>query len=243
MPARRSSSARLRFSLACVVGGVAASAVFARTMFGGSFDPLVPEALGGVYDAQARSLFHGHWDVPKLAVTFERFTVGGRYYTYFGPWPAILRMPVLALTDAFDGRLSRLSMFLAFMVLVGFSGRIAWQARVAVRGDRPVGWRSFIAAAGFVFVVGCGSSALFLASRAYVYHEAILWATAWTVASFSFVVAYLARGRGWSLVGACLTATLAMLSRPSVGLGPVIALALLLAVRVVQRVSDEYARR
>jgi hypothetical protein len=224
--------------VACGVGGLCAAAVFAWVVFGGRVDPLAMEALGGFYDAQARSLLHGHWDVSAAAVSFERFTVHGRYYMYFGPWPAVLRTPVVAFTHEFDGRLSRVSMLLAFVVLVGFAGRLAWQARVALRGTSPIGWRGLLAASGFVFVVGCGSSALFLASRAFVYHEAILWAASWSVAAFSCIVAYLTSGRGWSLVWACVTATLALLSRPSVGLGPVMALGLVLAVRVVQRLGD-----
>ena len=29
----------------------------------------------------------------------------GRTFTYFGPVPALLRIPIVAVTDAFDGRL------------------------------------------------------------------------------------------------------------------------------------------
>jgi hypothetical protein len=236
VPAGVEVSSRARFTWACLAGGVGAAAVFAWVVFGGRADALRPEPLSAFYDAQARSLLHGHWDTPAAPLSFERFTVDGKYFTYFGPWPALLRMPVIAFTEAFDGRLSRVSMLLAFVVLLAFAGRVAWQARTVVRGDAPLGWRSLLAAGGFVFVAGCGSAALFLGSRGFVYHEAILWAIAWSLAAFSFAVSYLLTGRGWSLVGASIAATLAMLSRPSVGLGPVFALGLLLAVRAAQRV-------
>src|SRR5438876_2707745 len=127
-------SVRARFVAACTAGGICATAVFTWVTFVGRADPLAPAALGSVYDAQARSLLHGHWDVPASALLFERFKVGGKFYAYFGPWPAVLRMPVVAFTDAFDGRLSRVSMLLAFAVLLGFRGRIDWQARKYVRG-------------------------------------------------------------------------------------------------------------
>ena len=195
-----------------------------------------PSPSSAFYEAQARSLLHGHWNTPSAPLSFERFTVDGKYFTYFGPWPAVLRMPIVAFTREFDGRLSRVSMLLAFMVLLAFAARVAWQARLVVRGDTPLGWRSMLATGAFVFVAGCGSVALFLGSRGFVYHEAILWAVAWSLAAFSFVVAYLLSGRGWSLVGASIGAALAMLSRPSVGLGPVFALGLILAVRTLQRV-------
>jgi len=223
---------------ACTAGGICATAVFTWVTFVGRADPLAPAALGSVYDAQARSLLHGHWDVPASALLFERFKVGGKFYAYFGPWPAVLRMPVVAFTDAFDGRLSRVSMLLAFAVLLAFAGRTAWQARTVVRGPGPVGWRTLLAAGSFVFLTGCGSTALFLGSQAIVHHEAMLWGIAWSVAALSFVVAHLLHGRTSSLVWASVTATLAMMSRPSVGFGPVLALGLLIAVRLFQRVAD-----
>jgi hypothetical protein len=144
-------------------------------------------------------------------------------------------MPFVLFTDEFDGRLSRVSMLLAFGLLLAFSARVAWQARVAVRGNTAIGWRSLVAGGGFVFLVGCGSTALFDASRAWVYHEAILWAAAWSVASFAMLLEYLHSNRGWSLVWASTFAMFALLSRQSVGLGPVFALGLLLVVRIVQR--------
>ena len=35
------------------------------------------------------------------------FVIDGRSYLYFPPGPAIARMPILAVTDAYDGELSR----------------------------------------------------------------------------------------------------------------------------------------
>ena len=209
-----------RFIVASAVGGFCATAIFAWMLLVGRADLFAHEVLGEAYDAQARSLLHGHWDVPASVISFERFAINGRFYMYFGPWPAILRMPFIAFTHELDGRLSRLSMLLAFGVLLAFTARIAWQARLGLRGNAPMGWRSLVATGGFVFVVGGGSTALFLASRAWVYHEAILWAAAWSVASFSFLVDHLRSGRRSSVVWASGAAALALLSRPSTGLGP-----------------------
>jgi hypothetical protein len=237
---------RRRFFVACAAGGVVAAAVFAWVVFQGRRDVLAPEApevLGGFYDAQARGLLHGHWDVPAKALSFERFTIDGRYYMYFGPWPAVLRMPIIAFTDDYDGRLSRLSMLLAFVILLVFAARLAWQARTLLQGEGPVSRATLISASGFVFIVGCGSTTLFLAARAWVYYEAILWGIAWAVASFSFLVAYLVTPRARHLAWAGVTATLALLSRASVGVGPVIALAAVLAVQVTHRIAATWRRR
>ena len=230
-------SPRSRFFVACAIGGLVATVVFAWMITLGSGHFFGRDPFGGFYDAQARSLLHGHWDIPANAALFERFKLDGRYYMYFGPWPALLRMPIIAFTRDLDGRLTRLSMLVAFMVLLVFAARLAWRACVLVRGDRPPTRATFLAAGGFVFATGCGTPALFLASRAWVYDEAILWAVAWAVVSLYFFIAYLIEPRRRHLAWACATATLALLSRASVGGVPVVAFGLLLALQVIRRVT------
>jgi len=236
-------SSRARFLAACAVGGFAATVVFSWFVFFGSRDVFAPDTFSNFYDVQAHSLLGGHWDLPAKVLAFERFNVGGRYYTYFGPWPALLRMPVAVFTDQMDGRLSRVSMLLGFVVFLVFVARVAWQARTLVRGEGPPSRLALFGASGFVFVAGCASSMLFLASRVWVYHEAILWGVAWSVAAFSFLISYLVAGRGRDLVWVGLTATLAMLSRASVGIGPVLALGAILVVHLAHRVVVWSRRR
>ncbi len=65
------------------------------------------------YDIQARALLHGHVDVPAGSLGIEAFVEGSRHYMYFPPGPAFLRMPIFAITDSLDGRLTPLSMLLA----------------------------------------------------------------------------------------------------------------------------------
>ena len=79
---KRGRTSRASFAWACATGGACATAVFTWIAFAGKADPLASETLGSVYDAQARSLLHGHWDVPAFALGFERFNVGGKFYAY-----------------------------------------------------------------------------------------------------------------------------------------------------------------
>src|SRR6266404_499333 len=48
-----------------------------------------PEDFCGFYDALARSILHGHLDVPRDAIGVEAFTFEGRAYGYFGIRPAL----------------------------------------------------------------------------------------------------------------------------------------------------------
>src|SRR4029079_1905943 len=76
-------------------------------------------------------------------------------------------------------------------------------------------------------VLGGGSVVLFLANRPFVYHEAILWGIALSLAAYDQITAYSLAPNGRRLIWASLLATGAFLSRGSIGLGPVVALALL----------------
>jgi hypothetical protein len=234
----RIQTPRARFLLAGAVGGLGAFCVFAWFVLAGRLDPLRQESLANFYEVQARSWLHGRWDAGPGDFLFERFNVDGRYYTYFGPAPALLRVPVVLFTDSLDGRLSRLSMMLAFAVLLVASATLAWQARRCLRGDGPPRRAGLVATGAFVFLSGTATTALFMGAKAWVYHEAILWGAAWSVASFSFLVAYLMAPSRRLIVGASATATLAFLSRGSVGLGPVAALAIVAGVQLLVRLRD-----
>ena len=223
---------RARFFAAGTVGGALAFVVFAWFALAGKLDPLRRESLANFYEVQARAWLHGRWDAGPGDFLFERFNVHGRFFTYFGPAPALLRLPVVLFTHSLDGRLSRVSMMLAFGVLLVASTALAWQGRRVVRGDGPPTRGTLVAAAGFVFLSGCGTTALFMAAKTWVYTEAILWGAAWAVASFSFLIAYLVAPSRRLLVGASATAALAFLSRGSVGVGPVFALGLVFGARL-----------
>jgi hypothetical protein len=236
-------SPRAHFYRACAIGGAAATAEFAWFLLKGRADLLARGFYSNFYDAQAHSLLHGHWDIPAHELFFERFNIGGKFYMYHGPWPALLRLPIAAVTDRYDGRLSAVSMLLGFTVMLVFVARIAWQARVLVRGSGPPARAALVAAGGFVFLVGCGSPALFLSSETWVYHEAILWGVAWALASYSFLISYLTEHRTTWIILAGVSAALALLSRGSVGVGPVLAVAGVLVVVAATRLHDATRRR
>ena len=221
------STTRSRFFSAGAAGGLPAFVLFAWFALAGQLDLFRTESLANFYEVQARAWLHGRWDAGPGDFLFERFNVSGRFFTYFGPAPSFLRLPVVLFTDSFDGRLSRVSMMLAFLVLLAGSTVLCWQARVLLRGSGPATRSGMIATAAFVFLSGCGTTALFLAAKTWVYHEAILWGVALSVVSYAFFIAYLRDPRTRFLIWASATAALAFLSRGSVGIGPVLAIGVL----------------
>jgi hypothetical protein len=226
-----------RFRAACLVGALAATVVFGWVLFLGRVGLADERPAGDFYDAQARALFDGRWDLRPEVLSIEAFVVDGKTYTYFGPVPALLRMPVLAVTDRFDGRLTQVSMLGAFAVTMVGVSLLAWRVRTLVRGDDPVHRREAIITSLFVFGLGAGSIVLYLASQAVVYHEAILWGIALSLLAYHSILGWLVRPARRTLLLASVFASLAFLTRASVGLGPVAALGLAFAVVAAAAIS------
>ncbi len=236
-------SPRARFTIASTVGAVIGGLWFVWMLTEGTFDLFAWHPVADFYDAQAHALLDGRLDVPAAVMGIEGFVVDGKTYMYQGPAPAFVRLPIALLTHELDGRLSRVAMLIAFVIAMVASLRILWQVRVRIRGDAPLPIVEAVLVGGWSFVLAGGSTLLFTASRAYVYHESLLWAVAFALLTFDQLVAFGQRPTRGRLGAAGAFATLAMLSRASVGLGAVAALGLLAMVAVVRRVRARRSQR
>lgn len=232
------SDAGRAFRRAWATGAGLATVLFVGVLTNGFGDPFRRVSLNGnFYEAQARALLHGRLALQPRTLGIEGFVHDGRTYTYFPPFPALLRLPVVAATTALDARLGAVSMTAAFVVALVGAGVLVRRVRTLVRGDVPLGRLEWIATAAFALAIGAGSPLMFTAGRPWVYHEASLWALALALCAFDQVVALLDRPGAGRLVRAGAFATLATLSRFTVGAGPALALGLVLAVVVVTRLA------
>jgi hypothetical protein len=223
-----------RLRLAWAAGAVPVVIGFAWLIMAGSWSPLQHQYFDDFYDHQARAFLDGRWDVPRDAVGFEGFLIDGKTYIYFGPGPALLRLPVLAATDRLDGQLTTVSMMVAMVVLVVAAHRLSVTVRTIVRGAAPVGRREVIATAGLAVAVLAGPP-LWLASVATVFHEAILWGLAFAVAALDAAGRWVLRPTAVRLVVVVVAATGAVLSRQTLGMGVLTGLWLLVAVALAGR--------
>jgi len=218
--------------------GVASTVVFTWMVTLGRWDLFQERAFSGMLDVQARALLDGHLWVPDGSLGFEGFVVDGRTYAYFGVFPSILRIPVFLVTDRLDGRLTAASMLLAFVLAQVAVTRLVSGLHRLVRPGAAWTRGGLVVAVALVAAVGLGSNLLYLASGAWVYHEATLWGVAAVLASFAAIVAWAADPRGRHLVAAGAWGLVAWTSRGSVGLGPSVALGLLaLAVLFPSRLT------
>jgi hypothetical protein len=219
------AGSRRRYRAGAAAGIAAATVCFTWLITGGTFQLLQRNLYANFYDVQARALLHGHFAMPASTLTVEGIREGSRTYMYYGPVPALLRMPVLLFTHRFDGRLTVCSMLLGFVVALVFVARLGWRIR-ALTTTAGVSVAESVLTGVVLFVAGVGSSLFFLGSDALIYHEAELWGAALALGSLDFLVAWIAVPSAGALVASGLFATLSILTRGSVGAGPVAALGL-----------------
>jgi len=237
------TSVRRRFVRASAIGGVLAVVLFLWLLTRGTFNLFEWQRVGEFYDQQAHSLLHGHFSVNADYLGIEAFTVNGTSNIYQGPVPAILRLPIVAVAGgSLDGRLTQLSMLVAFAVAIVFAVRLHWKARQALRGDAPMtGGEAFLVGL-FTFALAGGSSLLFEASRAWVYHEAAIWGAAFALASIDAMAGYVRRPTLGRLAWVVLFAATTLLTRASIGMGPVVGLGLLFVGAVAVRAARRWRR-
>jgi hypothetical protein len=180
-------------------------------------DLLGSRVFSNFYDLQARALLDGHFDVPAESLGIEAFVVGGKHYLYFPPGPALLRMPLLAVTDRFDGRLTTVSMLLAWMVTALLFSLLIWRVRGLLRPGAPLGrWEA--ATYGLLLIAGtAGSTVLFLGSIPWVYHEAYAWAIPMALGSAFALLGVIEHPSTAGLVATGAFTTGAVLSRTTAG--------------------------
>jgi hypothetical protein len=197
------------------VGVTALSTVlFAGMITNSTFRFLQTEELATFYDYQMASLLDGHLDVPDDAIGGEAFVFAGKIYGYFGPTPALLRLPFALFGFAF-GELSRSYMVAYFVAALVATYLIFLHARQRIGGS---GNPSPIAVILLVGHVALGSTLFFFASRAYVFHEAILCGATFALFSCYFSLLHLAAGSAGAWRWALLCGVLSLHARPPTGL-------------------------
>ncbi len=183
----RSVSRQRRELVATAVGLVLGGVAYLLALFDYRFDPTRTAVRLGYgsnfFDIQAAALLDGRIDVPADSLGIEGFVVGGKTYMYFPPFPALIRIPVMLVTRAFDGRLSIVSMALGWVVFAIMAARLMWLVRGIVARGRPTTRFEAVAASVFLVAATGGTVLTFDASLPWVYHEVYVWAVALVVGS------------------------------------------------------------
>ena len=187
------------------------------------------------YDEQARAFLRGRLDVDPNVPGPEGFLIDGRTYLYYGPFLAVVRLPFALVGDVFVGRLVRVSMLVAYVVLCFWSARLARVGLAVARpriGDRTRRWGTAVFVAAVAF-----SPALFASGWITVYHETELWALTLAVVAITSTLEWAASGYAeWRpLAWAAASTFAATMTRAPIGLGVALGLGVCGVVLVVRR--------
>ena len=189
----------------------------------------VKEVLGRAYDSQAEHFLRGNVDVDVEAIGHEAMIVNGKVRMYFGPFPALLRIPLNFVYPAGHGKWSRISGFCAGIIaLFAFAGLVRMALKSSPLSSRARNWLGNACVIGFAF----GSPLLLLLGNLSIYDEAIIWGLALSLGAIFFVFRSRKAEGGFltrALLGFSLCAGGALLSRVTFG-APLILMAPLLAV-------------
>ena len=168
------------------------------TMTGGR-DIFVKEVLSDAYDSQAEHFLRGDVGVDSAALAHETMIVNGKVRMYFGPFPALLRVPLNFIYPAGHGKWSRTSGFCAGVIaLFAFAGLVRTALRSSPLSSRARNWIGNACMIGF----GLGSPLLLLLGNLSIYDEAIIWGFSWSLAALYFAC------RSRKTEGAALTRSL-----------------------------------
>ena len=178
------------------------------------------------YDEQARAFWRGRLAVDPAIPGPEGFVVDGRTYLYYGPFLSVVRMPLMLFGDLFVGRLVRVSMLIAVVVLCRWSARLARAGRAVIRSATPAITVDDRWAIGLFTAAVAFSPALFAAGWISVYNETELWALTLAVIGLALIAEWAASGfvDRRLLLGASAAALAATLTRAPIGFGVSLAL-------------------
>jgi hypothetical protein len=206
---------------------IAATVLFTLVLTGGRPWRLFERGgfTGNFYDVQAQSFLRGRLAVPAEVAGIEGFLIDGKTYLYYGPFLAIVRLPAAVFGSWTEGRLSRLSMVVGFVLLCTVTFHLARRVARLVASGPGAPWRPAL----LVAAVAC-SPVLALAGSASVYHETELWAFTLMLATFVALLDLLHHPTTTTALVAAAAAAATVLTRVSIGLGATAAVVIVAAL-------------
>lgn len=228
-----STADRARIRASSLLGVLTGGVVFVLTLLNWSTDigraAYAIRYASGFFEIQARALMRGHLDIPRGSMGIEGFNLGDHTFMYYGPFPALLRIPVLMVTDDFDGRLTLVSMLAGWIVFAVMTARLCWLVRRCVAGERPVGRLDAVLAAVLLAAVTGGTTLTYDAGLPWAYHEVYVWQSAFVLGTCYWILRVVLEPTGPAVgwLAACVTG--AALTRTTGGVAMCLAVVALAA--------------
>ena len=211
---------RRRYTISVVIGSFAVTIPYVWVLcdqWTGTLNPFRQVVDGNFYDVQARAILAGHLSVPPGSLSFEAFVHGGKQFTYFGLFPSLLRLPILAVTHSLDGKLTASSMLLAWVATGVACSLLVWRVRLLMRGPVALGAIEASAYGVLVAVMTGGSILIILAATLQAFQEELAWSVALTLGVLFALLGVLERPSTGRLIVTGVFVLCAAMDRGSTG--------------------------
>ena len=198
------------------VGLIIVAAYYLLLLSNGTFRLFAPERFDKVFASMLLHMLHGQFYVDSNVIAYEAFTRNGHTYSYFGVFPALLRLLAIPFTDVAQAELARLSCLAAVVLFVVLQLRMLF----IVHDNLPSGSRIPEFLAVMVVATVLSGPQLYILGPAWIYHEPVLWAAVLAAAFNLIVIRAVFREGGLAarhLIGLSVLAGLAINTRPSIG--------------------------
>jgi hypothetical protein len=172
---------------------------------------------GDVYDLQARAMLSGHLNVPARSLGIEGFIHDGKTYTYFGLFPSLMRLPILMITHSLDGRLTAMSLFVAWLAICVATGACLLLIRHIIRGAATASRLEVLTVCAMSATLTAGTVIPSLLACPRVYEEDIAWSIALGLGLLAFVLAFFLQPRRRWFIGIVVLTLAAVMTRGSTG--------------------------
>jgi hypothetical protein len=163
----------------------------------GTGELMSKEMLGSAFDSLADALVQGRSQIDPRSIRWEGFVVDGRTTMYFGPLPALLRIPLHWLMPSGFGEWSRTSCLLASMLALMAFATIALRALLGNPGLAGSLKRIVLIASLMGF--GFGTPLCFLMYAGSIYHESIVWGLAGSVWGIALLLSILGSRQSFAM--------------------------------------------
>ena len=118
------ASDRRRYLRACAIGALPAVVLFTAVLAMNGIGFHGDEYTTNFHTEQMRSLLHLHWDISPSVLSIEGFGHNGKWFSYYGLFPGLFRLPFMAISTELANRITQKSMLwpVAGVVVVPAAG-------------------------------------------------------------------------------------------------------------------------
>lgn len=170
-----------------------------------------PTYLGTIFDSLGDGILKGTYEVDRFALAWEAFIINGKYYAYWGPFPALLRIFFNGLLKSNYGNWANLSCLIAsFLSLC-----VYFKSLKLILGLNEELSNHFKEKAACIILLlfGLGSPFVFMTSMGQVYHESNLWGFCFGLFGIYYFLSYYFQNKTSSLFLLSLVSGLVLITR------------------------------